>query len=344
MKNLLFFVIVFAPVLVSSAPIALRSFKSLACYRENSERRTVPSVESQYPTLKDDYKTRNNAIAKCATLAASEGYNMFAISDGGLCAMSPTAYKTFRYFGPSDLCGKNGKGGLNANQIYGINGWTTVFQMTPIGCFKDDEERAIPSAEGKSELLEEDYRTRSKSYEKCAEYAATNGYHVFAIQERMCMTGPRAHLTYSKYGPAENCNNYVGGPLVNGVFALNGWTPGFWFKRVGCYNDSKNKPALQKADGQYTILKDNYKKRTKPIKKCARIAAKKGFKVFALQDGGMCFTGRNAHLNYKKYGKSKACLKGGKGGPLANQVYRLFKKNPKNMRALNNISLEKKTN
>ena len=54
------------------------------------------------------------------------------------------------------------------------------------------------------------------------------------------------------------------------------------------------------------------------------MAAKvRGFKTFAIQDGGMCVTDPTAHQNFDKYGKSKDCKNDGKGGPWANQVYNL---------------------
>ena len=45
--------------------------------------------------------------------------------------------------------------------------------------------------------------------------------------------------------------------------------------------------------------------------------------VFAIQNGGACFSGINAEDTYKRYGKSEAC-KGGRGGPFANSVYKSF--------------------
>ena len=55
--------------------------------------------------------------------------------------------------------------------------------------------------------------------------------------------------------------------------------------------------------------------------KCARVAASKNYKVFAVQNGGWCATGPNAHNTYKKYGPSNACRGDGEGGPWANAVY-----------------------
>ena len=43
--------------------------------------------------------------------------------------------------------------------------------------------------------------------------------------------------------------------------------------------------------------------------------------LFAVQHQGWCAAAKN-FLGYKKYGKSNAC-KNGKGGPWANDVYRI---------------------
>ena len=45
--------------------------------------------------------------------------------------------------------------------------------------------------------------------------------------------------------------------------------------------------------------------------------------MFAIQNGGACFSGPNAESTYKRYGASDAC-KGGRGGAFANSVYKLF--------------------
>ena len=47
------------------------------------------------------------------------------------------------------------------------------------------------------------------------------------------------------------------------------------------------------------------------------------YTVFAIQNGGACFSGPNAESTYKRYGPSDAC-KGGRGGAFANSVYKLF--------------------
>ena len=43
--------------------------------------------------------------------------------------------------------------------------------------------------------------------------------------------------------------------------------------------------------------------------------------MFAVQDGGACFSSPGAPSTYNKYGRSYGCRADGEGGPSANQVY-----------------------
>lgn len=47
---------------------------------------------------------------------------MFAIQDGGWCATSASAAKTFNRYGKSSACKSDGEGGPWANQVYYIKG------------------------------------------------------------------------------------------------------------------------------------------------------------------------------------------------------------------------------
>ena len=65
----------------------------------------------------------------------------------------------------------------------------------------------------------------------------------------------------------------------------------------------------------------SYKARKDAIEKCYQAAKKRGFLVFAVQDGGWCAASATAPQTFDKYGKSTACMPDGKGGEWANQVY-----------------------
>ena len=71
------------------------------------------------------------------------------------------------------------------------------------------------------------------------------------------------------------------------------------------------------------MFREYYKTREKSVQKCGLFAKLQGYQMFAGQDGGLCLTSPTAHKTFDKYGKSQDCKGDGKGGPWANQVYRL---------------------
>merc|ERR1719232_365767 len=75
----------------------------------------------------------------------------------------------------------------------------------------------------------------------------------------------------------------------------------------------------------HELLKDNYKTRSEAFEKCRQATWDRGYSVFALQDGGACYTGPKADSTYKGRGsKSDACKPDGMGGVEANQVYEMY--------------------
>ena len=74
---------------------------------------------------------------------------------------------------------------------------------------------------------------------------------------------------------------------------------------------------------QDPVLDGNYHSRQDPIDKCYQAALKRDYSVFAVQNGGECFSGSTADQTYNKYGESSACRGDGEGGPWANQVYEI---------------------
>ena len=93
----------------------------------------------------------------------------------------------------------------------------------PIGCFRDTGRRAIPQMDGRDVLVRGFYRRRLYAIVKCAAAAKKRGYRAFAVQHQgWCATGPRAHVTYRKYGRSGKCRNGKGGPWANDVYFLSG--------------------------------------------------------------------------------------------------------------------------
>ena len=95
----------------------------MGCYRDAADR-AIPRLEGTDPILDGGYISRQNAVARCADAARKRGFHMFAIQDGGWCASSATAEKTFDKYGESSDCNVDGAGGPRANNVYIIQGWS----------------------------------------------------------------------------------------------------------------------------------------------------------------------------------------------------------------------------
>jgi len=103
----------------------------------------------------------------------------------------------------------------------------------------------------------------------------------------------------------------------------------------GCWKDDYPVRALESAEElikqRWPEEKDrSYKNRENAVGKCFDAAQSLGRKVFAIQDGGQCFTegppkmegdGDKWKGDHKAYGLSDKCESDGKGGPMANEVY-----------------------
>ena len=89
---------------------------------------------------------------------------------------------------------------------------------------------------------------------------------------------------------------------------------------IGCFQDRSSR-AIPTLEGKDSILDGGYPARKDAIEKCYQAAKKRGFQVFAVQNGGWCAASRLAAKTFNKYGKSSACKSDGEGGPSANQVY-----------------------
>ena len=81
-------------------------------------------------------------------------------------------------------------------------------------------------------------------------------------------------------------------------------------------------PTLEGNKKVTSIIDGHYKRRSRQVEKCYKAALSLRYDIFAIQDGGQCFSSTNAANSYNKYGQSSKCY-GGTGGPLANDVYRI---------------------
>ena len=113
------------------------------------------------------------------------------------------------------------------------------------------------------------------------------------------------------------------------LITAKGWT-NVHIRSVGCFKD---KP--RRAVGSMVA---NLRGLKFVVRDCARQARKRGYRLFAVQNGGECWMGPRAKLTYKKYGTSKRC-RGGKGGPWANNVYVIIVKGMSQALVYNTILL-----
>ena len=86
---------------------------------------------------------------------------------------------------------------------------------------------------------------------------------------------------------------------------------------VGCYRD-KHRRALPRL---ILRLRGVYKG-FKLVNRCGRIALRKRYRVFSVQNNNECWSGRNAHRTYGRYGRRRGC-RYWTGTAWGNDVYRI---------------------
>ncbi|CAK8676813.1 unnamed protein product [Clavelina lepadiformis] len=92
----------------------------LGCWKDEPGHPAIAFIEGTSLLLDGDYKTRTVPLLKCSLLARLYKNQVFALQDGGKCAMSKNALKTFNKYGESTQCFSNGTGGPEANEVYKI--------------------------------------------------------------------------------------------------------------------------------------------------------------------------------------------------------------------------------
>ncbi|XP_035673026.1 uncharacterized protein LOC118413606 [Branchiostoma floridae] len=87
------------------------------------------------------------------------------------------------------------------------------------------------------------------------------------------------------------------------------------YRTLGCWADPDGLaiPSLQDHD----IIGDH-----SAVDKCYQAAQRNAYRVFGLQDGGLCSSSDVAHLTYQTYGRSADCGLDGEGGVGAKHVYK----------------------
>ena len=92
------------------------------------------------------------------------------------------------------------------------------------------------------------------------------------------------------------------------------------YTHLGCWKDTARR-AVPQIEGSDPRIRGNYVRRGDAINKCYQVARQRKMVIFAVQNGGWCAAAGNLN-GYRKYGKASNC-KNGKGGPWANDVYRI---------------------
>ena len=94
---------------------------------------------------------------------------------------------------------------------------------------------------------------------------------------------------------------------------------------IGCYADKSSAPAIPPLEGKDVLLDGDPKTRENAKQKCARVALKRGYVYFAIQDGGPCLSSLTAQDTYSNYDLSADCRgQDGKGGKMVNDVYEVI--------------------
>ena len=97
------------------------------------------------------------------------------------------------------------------------------------------------------------------------------------------------------------------------------------WRSLGCWADMIEQRAMPALEGTRSWVNGPYQHRSDAIRRCAAAAEAVHGEgaVFALQDDGYCTGAPSGKLGFSRYGRSDACAATGKGGPWANEVYRL---------------------
>jgi len=322
MKMLKAFLIMVLPLLAILPNAYGIQYKKLGCFKDEAER-AILSLEGTNPVLDGPYRSRTNTVEKCYKAALSNGYKVFAVQDDGQCMSSATAEKTYNKYGTSTACAASGKGGPMANNVYQIlevckynkMGGAVLAQggqivITSVASAEECGAKCN-AKDGCGSIMFFDYLTGSKG-SNCFLYTKEldgsepiNGKidkRFFSYFKTCVLAG----LDESKKAEVESLALTKDAPYIS----------------RGCWQDEYAQRALTDIDQDVVSLKKgHYKRREHPEQNCMEAAKARGFKVFALQDGGQCF-GSDDLNGYKRYGGSTKCSDG-TGGPFANSVYEI---------------------
>ena len=80
----------------------------------------------------------------------------------------------------------------------------------------------------------------------------------------------------------------------------------YYYRYLSCYKTpSIGEPPIPSLEGQDLLLQNPYNERTDKIRDCAKVAMSRGFKFFAMFDGGKCLSSPDKFPAYSKYEEHK---------------------------------------
>ena len=89
------------------------------------------------------------------------------------------------------------------------------------------------------------------------------------------------------------------------------------YRHLRCF---KNGP-VPSLEGIAKQLDGSYTTRTDPIRKCFEAAQERGWRVFAVSDGGLCRSSANATNTFHEKGRGNVCSRSGTGLVGTSDIY-----------------------
>ncbi|KAJ7365945.1 hypothetical protein OS493_002682 [Desmophyllum pertusum] len=179
-------------------------------------------------TREVNWDNTNKVVKRCAALAKTKDYKLFALGKSGVCLSGPDMKKKYHV-----------KGSSKCNHGIGIGNNMFVYSLAPrpslkaIGCYHDkSNDRALPVEYANFRGKKIDWGRMELTVYKCAQVAYDKGYEYFAVQfYGVCYSGEDAGETeYAKHGESvksDDCWEFdkhsgfgVGKDLTNFVYRI----------------------------------------------------------------------------------------------------------------------------
>jgi len=167
----------------------------------------------------------NEVVKKCAKLAHTKGYTLFAMGKDGLCLSGADIQYKYYVSGTYGAYCKEGIGMEDSMFVYSLE---PMPSLQPLGCYYDNrDDRALPVhyANFRDWIV---WTRMELTVNQCARVAQDAGYEYFAVQfYGECYGGKDVGNSYAKYGKSTDCWEYdkqkgfgVGADLTNFVYRI----------------------------------------------------------------------------------------------------------------------------